>query len=334
MKLRVGLIGLGNSWQSRHAPLLRAMNDRFEVRAVCEQVAHRAEQAAKEFGARPVDGFRALVQREDVDAILMLAPQWYGALPILAACDAGKAVYCAVALDVELETAHRLKQRVEQAGIAFMAEMPKRHAPATLRLKELIATHLGHPRLLFCHARLPDRAEHAATAARQQLPLHHMVELVDWCRFVVGSEPSSVTGIAHPTVNGHYENDYEMLSLQFDGTGGVPITAQISCGHYLPDTWPEAISFRPPSALQVACEHGVAFVDLPSSVNWYDSAGRHYESLDADRPVGEQLFAQFFRAVTSLVRRTSDLDDAYRSMAIVLAGRQSVATGCRTKIDA
>ena len=43
----------------------------------------------------------------------------------------------------------------EESGIAFMAEFPRRQAPATLRLKELIATRLGEPRLLFCHRRVP-----------------------------------------------------------------------------------------------------------------------------------------------------------------------------------
>src|SRR5688572_32002689 len=92
MKLRVGVVGLGKAWETRHRPALRALSDRFEVRAICDQVAHRADTAAREFGACAVDGFRALAARNDVDVILMLAPQWYGALPIFAACTAGKAV--------------------------------------------------------------------------------------------------------------------------------------------------------------------------------------------------------------------------------------------------
>ena len=60
-----------------------------------------AERTAAEFQATAVDGFRALTAREDIDAILILAPQWYGPLPILAACDSGKAVYCAAALELE-----------------------------------------------------------------------------------------------------------------------------------------------------------------------------------------------------------------------------------------
>ena len=36
-----------------------ALADRFEVRAVCEQVGMRAQQAARDFGATAIDGFRA-----------------------------------------------------------------------------------------------------------------------------------------------------------------------------------------------------------------------------------------------------------------------------------
>jgi predicted dehydrogenase len=336
MKLRVGLVGVGNTWENRHRPALRALSDRFEVRAVCEPVAHRAENAARDFGAVAVDGFRALAEREDIDAMLVLSGQWYGALPILAACDAGKAVYCAAALDFDASQARQIKQRVEASGVAFMAEFPRRQAPATLRLKELIATRLGHPRLLFCHQRVPTetknghRAEPSAPVSR----MHDLVELVDWCRYVAGCDPTSVLGLTHVSRDEPQEIDYEMMSLDFADTApGTKITAQISSGRYMPTFWHEAVTFRPPAALQVACEEGIAFVDLPATLIWFDRAGRHMESLDSERPVGEQMLSQFHRAVTSLVRSTSGLEDAYRAMLIVQQAHRSHAEGCRIKLD-
>jgi predicted dehydrogenase len=343
MRLRVGLVGLGSDWENRYRPALRALSDRFEVRAVCEQVALRAAQAAREFGADQVDGFRALARREDVDAILMLSPQWYGSLPILAACDAGKAVYTAAGLELDDDMALKVKQRVERAGIAFMAEFPCRQAPATLRLKELIATRLGRPRLVFCHRRKP--AEPSGEGPRLGVPqnrLHDLIELVDWCRYVVGEEPSAVFGVMHrapdwdaqSSANGCHE-DYQMMSLDFsagDQPGTGPL-AQISCGRYVPANWVEAVAFRPPAALQVACQHGIAFIDLPASLIWFDTAGRHQESLDSERPVGEQLLSQFYRSVTSLVRNTKSLEDAYRALKIVHRARQSFEESRRIKID-
>ncbi|QDU96461.1 Gfo/Idh/MocA family protein [Lignipirellula cremea] len=336
MKLRVGIVGLGDAWESRHRPALRALSDRFEIRAFCAEVAHKAEIAAKEFNASPLDGFRSLAAREDVDAVLMLAPAWYGPAPILAACDAGKAIYCSAALDIEPRHASRIKERVEASGVAFMAEFPRRHAPATLRLKELIATRLGRPQLLFCHERLR-KEETGPNGTRRYQPFssatRELMELADWCRYVVDQEPTSVMGVEHDT-DGN-DKDYQMLSLDFspeDRPGRGPL-AQISCGRYLPRSWRDAISFRAPSALQVVCERGAAFVDLPSQVIWFDEAGQHIESLESERPVGEQLLTQFHRAVTSLVRKISDLEDAYRALHVVLAAQTSCQEGRRVPLD-
>jgi hypothetical protein len=101
----------------------------------------------------------------------------------------------------------------------------------------------------------------------------------------------------------------------------------------MPAKWPEAITFRPPAALQVACENGIAFVDLPTTLIWFDEAGRHLESLDSERPVGEQLLTHFYRAVTSLVRNTRDLEDAYHGLQIALAAQASCREGRRITIE-
>ncbi len=327
MKLRVGVVGLGKTWENRHRPALRALSDRFEVRAFCEQVSHRAEQAAREFNATAVDGFRALARREDIDAILMLSRQWYGALPIFAACDAGKAIYCATGLDLDAAQARRIRDRVYESGVAFMAEFSRRQAPATLRLKELIVTRLGQPRLLFCHLRTPmkDSATTASVVKRPRAAISDLVELVDWCSYVVGQSPTSVTGISHQAADDPSAVDYEMMSLDFSPAGkcGEGAVAQISSGRYRRNAWPEAVAFRPPAALQVACENGIAFIDLPSTLVWFDRAGRHMESLENERPVGEQLLSQFYRSVTSLVRNSGGLDDAFRALSIVMTARES-----------
>ena len=322
MRLRVGIVGLGSQWESHHLPALRALADRFEVRGICEQVAHRSQKAATQLGAAAVDGFRVLTARDDIDAILYLADQWYGATPILAACDHGKAVYSAISLPFDAEESRLLRKRVEESGIAFMAELPRRHAPATVRLKELIATRLGPPRMLFCHRRIPLSQSTAPTAPRDRdSEARDLVELVDWCRYVAGTEPTSVVAVRHAESPGGEIDDYRMMSLDFSQTGrpGDGALAQISCGYYMPRRWEEAVGFRPPPALQVVCENGIAFIDMPSSLVWFDTAGRHQESLESERPVGENMLLQFHRKVTSLVRHLSSLDDSLRAMEIVQA---------------
>jgi len=332
MKLGLGIAGLGTAWTTGHGPALRALSDRFEVRAIYAPVAHSAQQVARQLGARTEDGYQALASREDIDAILLLSAAWHGALPILAACDCGKAVYCAAALDLDQQLAESVKARVEKAGIAFMAEMPCRQAAATVRLKELIATRLGLPHLLFCHQRSvageTNGTPHSAT-------MRDLTDAVDWCRYIVGREPTSVIGTMHKAHRDDLSEDYQMMSLDFSGpaASGTDVVAQISCGHYISAQWQEAASFRPPADLQIACQNGIAFIDLPSTLIWFDSAGRHMESLESERPVNEQLLAQFYRAVTSLVRDTSNLDDTYRALSITLQALASHAEGRRIPLS-
>jgi predicted dehydrogenase len=157
------------------------------------------------------------------------------------------------------------------------------------------------------------------------------MEMVDWCRYLVDREPRTVTGVASRSAGGRFNQAYQVASLDFSPAGspdGGPL-AQISCGQYIPAGWPEAISFRPPSQLQICCERGIAFVDLPGTLIWFDEAGRHRESLETERPADERLLMQFHRAVTSLVRQSRDLQDTYRNLEIVLACRESSWQGRR-----
>ena len=328
MKLRIGLIGLGESWQTRHRPALRMLQDRFDVRAVFSPVAKLAENSANEFQADAVDGFRTLVSRCDIDAVKVLQGSWLGWLPILAASEAGKAIYWAGNLDFDADKDQHVRDTIEKSGVAFMAEFPRRFAPATLRLRELIATHLGAPQLLFCHHRTPA----AGSDCRQQPQQDRsdFIELIDWCRYVVNREPVHVASTSHQL---NETSGYRALSLEFPATKTLPaVIAQISSGNYIQPSWQEAIGFRPPSAMQICCKHGVAFVDLPSNLVWFDDAGRHLESLETELPVGEQLLTQFHRSVTSLLRNISDLNDAYRAASIFSAAQQSETTGCRIAV--
>ncbi|QDU56481.1 Gfo/Idh/MocA family protein [Aeoliella mucimassa] len=336
MKLRLGLIGMGNSWTSRHLPALRALGDRFEVRAVCDPVAHRAQQLAHEFRARSADGFREVAFAQDIDAVLLLSARWFGSLPILAACEAGKAVYCGASLDISADEAATLRNTVREAGIAFMAEFPCRLAPATVRLQELMATKLGPPRLLFCNQRNTaedpcSNQQNGNNGCASTLHMRQTIEMVDWCRYLVGAEPKTVTGLTHSAETLGSPDDYLLMVLDFEKPQGATSSpqAQIACGSYVRQKWAEATAFRRPADLQVVCERGIAFVDLPSSLVWFDSAGQHMESLESERPVGEQLLLHFHRQVASLLLKTASLEDAYRAMTIVLAAQQSHREGRR-----
>ena len=56
MKIRVGVVGIGPLWESRHMPALRALSDRFEVAADADEQTCRELALASEKARRALDG--------------------------------------------------------------------------------------------------------------------------------------------------------------------------------------------------------------------------------------------------------------------------------------
>ena len=287
MRLRIGLIGLGELWQTRYRPALRMLDDRFDVRAVYCTISKLAESTAAEFQADPLDGYRNMVCRCDIDAVMVLKQCWLGWLPALAACQAGKAVYWAAGLDFDAKSKPDVRGQIERSGVSFMAELPCRFAPATIRLKELIATHLGAPKLIRVHRQniASDRPA-GNKAGPGNADDSELVELVDWCRYVVGQTPLSVQSFCQ-------SQTFQSLVLQYGAETSSATVAEIATDPDLPPRWKEAAHFRSPASMKVQCENGVAFIDLPTSLVWFDDAGRHVESLETESPIGERMLRRF-----------------------------------------
>jgi predicted dehydrogenase len=336
MKLRIGVVGQGRDWQTRYLPAFRSMRDRFQVIGVYNSVLALAESSARELDATSFGSFREMMQSPSLDAVFVLEDDWYRLVPIYAACDFGKAIFCGAEIDFTSADAIEIKQRTQSTGVAFMSEFARRFAPATLRLKELIATRLGRPRLLFCHRRLAcenrDLRHGRSLESRSQ---RELLELIDWCNYIVGSSPNWVQAIRHLSPESTSTADYQVFSLGFGSPekDNQAILAQISCGAYIPEVWNEAITYRPPAAIQVCCERGLAFVDLPSTLVWFDGAGRHQETLDTELSIGQQMLGQFHRSVISLVRKTSDLEDTCVALRILDTAKKSTNTQARVEFS-
>ncbi len=282
-----------------------------------------------------MDGFRAMIEREDIDAVLALAPDWVGPLPLVAACEAGKAVFSGAAMDISADQIEEVRERIENSGVTFMAELPRRYSPSTIRLKELIATRLGPPRIMFCHERMSAEEQSSRLRRGKYCPLswRRLMEQADWCCDLVGQDPLTVTSEIHEQHTESRDVFYQMMNLKFPYLGGETTMAQISIGHYVPSRWRDAIAFRRPADMQICCENGMAFINLPHSLTWFDEAGPHTESLETDRPVGELMLDHFYRSVTSLVRRPNGLEDAYRALTIVSSAADSAKSGRRIDLN-
>src|SRR5690606_11357478 len=71
-----------------------------KIAAVCDVDARHLSQAAAEAekrqGTRPAEikDFRKVMERKDIDVVIIATPDHWHALPFIAACEAGKDIFC------------------------------------------------------------------------------------------------------------------------------------------------------------------------------------------------------------------------------------------------
>ena len=89
-QVRLGFIGVGRRGQL----LLEAMPGGAKVVAVCDVFRPRAEAVGSKYHAKVLGDFRQVIDRKNVDAVVIATPDHWHALPAITACIAGKDVYC------------------------------------------------------------------------------------------------------------------------------------------------------------------------------------------------------------------------------------------------
>src|SRR5579885_746360 len=198
-RLRVGIIGLGRRWRRRYAPALRALSEWFEVAAVCDQIAQQAAAEAARLRCPAAAGPSELIERDDVQAVLLLDLGWQRLWPVERAAGAGKPVFCLPTLEDDEANADALAERVREAGLPVVMAAAAGFSPAALRLAEFQRERLGPTRLLVCesvHSR-PGTADSGTFA---------------WLLSLLGAAPTAVTAAGPESA--------EFLSLTLEAAGG------------------------------------------------------------------------------------------------------------------
>lgn len=332
VRLRVGVVGLGRLWEARHKPALATLKDRFSVVAVYDEVARRAEIEAAQLGCRAAEGLTALIDAADVDVVYLLTPQWFGLHAIELACAAGKPIYCALPLSCEAQELDRVDAVVRASGVPFMPEFARRFYPTSIRLRELIATRLGPPRLVVGQGRLSGFDRYGLPGPSTQIaPASLLVDpgsyLVDWCRFLFESEPSAVQAWAGTVLPGSEGADPDYLTYLLEFEGGA--AAQLSTGRYHRAAWGDATGFLPQPGLQIFAERGVAWLEMPDRIQWTDAEGSHDERLPLVPTVGELLNDHFYRLLRGDQTLAPSWDDAVAVARLIDTVRRSATEGRR-----
>lgn len=283
--LRIGIIGLGWRWQKRYRPALLELPDLFAIRALCDEVYQRAINEAYSLSCDAAAGPTQLLENKQVDAVLMLDPQWYHLWPVQVACGIGKPVLCCPSADLDETHVDEIHRRVQERQLPVMVEMPLRFAPAMKRLQELLDTRLGPARLLLGEVVQP---EHGTRRLISEEPNHGFanplgrsgIELLEACAALLGGDPETVLA------SGPDDDSLSTLYLDF----GKGKAAQVT-------RW-QAPAARRELRLRVIAERGWATVVPPGRLQWKDAEGRHSHSLREQSPATEEVLRRFHEAVT------------------------------------
>jgi predicted dehydrogenase len=143
-KLNVGMVGYGFMARA-HSNAYRRVNQFFDLeyepvlRAICGRNQGKAEAFASQWGYGSVEtDWRRLVERGDIDAIDICAPNDVHRPIALAAADAGKMILCEKPLAMNAAEGREMVNAVETAGVPNTVWYNYRRVPAVTLAKKLI----------------------------------------------------------------------------------------------------------------------------------------------------------------------------------------------------
>src|SRR5438270_4064733 len=141
-KIRVGILGASPSRgfaSIAHIPALQAFPD-FEISAVCTTRQDSAQAAARHYWVPlAFSDAEKLAQHPDVDLVTVSVkvPDHY--VPVMAAIEAGKHVYCEWPLGRNTDEAVRMRDAANRKGIHHAVGLQGQVSPAINYTKDLIA---------------------------------------------------------------------------------------------------------------------------------------------------------------------------------------------------
>lgn len=150
--VRLGVIGAGAFARAVHLPNLKRMEDTFAVTGIASRTGVHAQAAAHEIGATfYTTDYHELLERRDVDAVLIATRHDQHAALAAAALDAGKAVFLEKPVAVNQAQLDELLAKVAAVGLPFMVGFNRRFSTAQRFLAERVSQRVGSGAVLITY---------------------------------------------------------------------------------------------------------------------------------------------------------------------------------------
>jgi inositol 2-dehydrogenase len=145
-KLGIGVLGVG-AMGKRHAENIRRLVPEARLIAVADVAADQARQVATELEIEQgFATFEAMLERKDIDCVVIATPDKFHAQAIRTAAAAGKQILCEKPLALSLADAHDALEAVAKAGVRLQIGFMRRYDPGyAAAMKRIEAGEIGEP---------------------------------------------------------------------------------------------------------------------------------------------------------------------------------------------
>lgn len=133
----VGVIGCGKIAQVRHLPEY-ASRENVVIKYVFDLCRARAEEVAKQYGAKAAESYQKILEDPEVDAVSVCAANSAHCQITVEALQAGKHVLCEKPMAVTLEECEQMAQVARETGKYLMIGHNQRLAKAHVWAKKLL----------------------------------------------------------------------------------------------------------------------------------------------------------------------------------------------------
>jgi myo-inositol 2-dehydrogenase / D-chiro-inositol 1-dehydrogenase len=185
--LRIGVIGVGRIGRM-HAGLIAHQVPGAALSAVFDSYAPAAQGVAAELGV-PAVGSVEEIFAGDLDAVAICSSSDTHVDLLIAAAEAGKAVFCEKPVSLDLGELDRALGAVQSAGIPFQIGFNRRFDPGHTSVREAVSRGMiGDPHLVRISSRDPAPPPLEYVKKSGGLFLDMMIHDFDMARFVTGRE--------------------------------------------------------------------------------------------------------------------------------------------------
>jgi myo-inositol 2-dehydrogenase/D-chiro-inositol 1-dehydrogenase len=326
MTVRIALIGAG-VMGADHARIFSEDIPNAELRVVCDAARERAQHIAQACGVRDVSTDpRAVIERSDIDAVVIASPDDTHAPLSIAAIRAGKQVLCEKPLSQDADEclqviAEEVKRGRRMIQLGFM----RRFDPSYTEMKTLLAAgEIGRAVMFHCqHRNVAAPANFSGQMAISNSAPHEF----DIARFVLGSEMVGIS-VYRPTLIDASQTGapvFLVLQTQAGQLVNVEINNNAAYGY---DVRGELVG-----------EHGSIFLKAPV----YSHLAKGLRASQAYPADWRPRFAEAYRlqnkawvhAITSGTpsETAAHAWDGYCATLIAGSGVRALETGTRVAID-